>query len=63
MNKDLLYSTGNDIHYLIIMYNGKKSEKEYIYINIYIYKTESLCCTPENNTTVQINSTPVKKLF
>ena len=63
MNKDLLYSTGNDIHYLIIMYNGKKSEKEYIYINIYIYKTESLCCTLENNTTVQINSTPVKKLF
>ena len=30
MNKNLLYSTGNDIHYLIIMYNGKKSEKEYI---------------------------------
>ena len=31
------------------------------YIYIYIYKTESLCCTPENNTAVQINSTPVKQ--
>ena len=28
-NKDLLYSTGNYIQYLII-YNGKESEKEYI---------------------------------
>ena len=60
-NKDLLYSTGNYIQYLVIMYNGKKSGKEYIYIYIYIYihthththiythayKTESLCCIPE----------------
>ena len=37
--------------------------KNNIYTHIYIYKTESLCCTPENNTAVQINSTPVKKLF
>ena len=28
--KDLLYSTGNYIQYLIITYNGKESEKEYI---------------------------------
>ena len=27
-NKDLLYSTGNYIQYLVITYNGKKSEKE-----------------------------------
>ena len=27
-NKDLLYSTGNCIQYLIKTYNGKKSEKE-----------------------------------
>ena len=27
-NKDLLYSTGNYIHYRLITYNGKESEKE-----------------------------------
>ena len=43
-NKDLLYSTGNYIQYLVITYNGKESE-EYIYT--YICKTESLCYTPE----------------
>ena len=31
-NKDLLYSIGNNIQYLIINYNGKEYEKEYIYI-------------------------------
>ena len=31
INKDLLYSTGNYIQYLVITYNGKESEK-----NIYI---------------------------
>ena len=48
-NKDLLYSTGNYIQYLVITCNGKESEKEYIYmcICIYIYITESPCCTPE----------------
>ena len=35
-NKDLLYSTGNYIQYLLITYNGKESE--------------SLCCIPETNT-------------
>ena len=29
---------------------GKESEKEWIYI--YIWITESLCCTPETNTTL-----------
>ena len=28
INKDLLYSTGNCVQYLIITYNGKESEKE-----------------------------------
>ena len=32
--KVLLYSTGNYIQYLMITYNGKESEKEYIYIFI-----------------------------
>ena len=35
-NKDLLYSTGSYIQYLIITYNGKESEKEYIYSYIHI---------------------------
>ena len=34
INKDLLYSIGNYIQYLVITYNGKESEKEYIYIYI-----------------------------
>ena len=32
INKDLLYSTGNYIQYLVITYNGKESEKEHLYI-------------------------------
>ena len=43
-NKDLLYSTGNFTQYLVITYKGKDSEKE--------SETESLCCTPETNTTL-----------
>ena len=53
LHKDLLYSTENYIQYLVITYNGKESE------NIYIYITESFCCTPETNTILQINSTSV----
>ena len=34
-NKDLLYSTGNYIQYLVITYNVKESENEYIFIYIY----------------------------
>ena len=47
-NKVLLYSTGNDIQYPVINHNGK----EYIETNVYIYVTESLCCTAEINTTL-----------
>ena len=50
-NKVLLYSTENYIHYLVITYIGKESEKEYICI----YMAESLCCTSETNTTLYIN--------
>ena len=49
-NKALLYSTGNYIQYSVINHNGKEYEKECVFI--YIYKTESLCCTPEINTTL-----------
>ena len=33
----LLYSAGNYIQYLVINYNGKEYEKEYMYSSIYIY--------------------------
>ena len=46
INKGLLYSTGNYIQYLVITYDGKESEKEYIYI------AESPCYTPEPDTTL-----------
>ena len=47
-NKVLLHSAGNYIQYLVITYNGKENEKEYTCACI----TESLCCTPETNTTL-----------
>ena len=31
-NKDLLYRRGNSTQYLGITYNGKESEKEWIYV-------------------------------
>ena len=36
-SKDVLYSTGNYIQYLVITYNGKEYKKN---IDIYIMKTE-----------------------
>ena len=56
--KVLVYSTGNYIQYPVINHNGKEYEKECIYY-IYICITESLCCTPETNTTLLINYTPI----
>ena len=55
INKDLLYSTGNSIQYLIVTNNGKESEKEYIYIYILMCIIDSLCCTPKTNTTLEMN--------
>ena len=53
INKDLLYSTGNSTQYSIITYKGENlKENGYIYIYIYICIYESLCCTPETNTTL-----------
>ena len=46
---DLLYRTGSYIQYLI-MCNEKESEKKNRLL--YIYITESLCYTLENNTTL-----------
>ena len=46
-NKVLLYSTGNYIQYPEINHNGKEYKKEYIYICVCVYITESLCYTAE----------------
>ena len=47
-NKVLLYSPGNYIQSPGIKHNGK----EYFKKNVYVYKTESLCCTAEIDTTL-----------
>ena len=47
-NKDLLYSTGNYTQYLVIIYKGKESGKEYIHIYIKLNQF----CTLETNTTL-----------
>ena len=54
-NKDLLYSTGNYIPYLVMERHLKKNR----YIHIWI--SESLCCVPETNRTLYINYTSIKK--
>ena len=59
MYKDLLYSTWNYTQYLVITYNGKKSEKVYIYKHTHI--TESLCCPLETDTKLSINCTSIFK--
>ena len=45
INKDLLYSTGNSIQYLVITDNGKESENEYIYIYACMYNWFTLLYT------------------
>jgi len=52
-NKVLLYGTGNNSQYSILNHNGKEHEKMYI--------TESLCCTAEINTTLQLYYNKIKK--
>ena len=47
-SKDLLCSTGHSTQYSVITYVRKESKK----INKCAYITESLCCTPETNTTL-----------
>ena len=43
--KDLLYSTGNYTQYLVITYNGKESEKEFIYIYYFaVHLKLTQCC-------------------
>ena len=55
-SKTLLYSIENYSQYTGINHDGKEYEKKvYIYLYIYLYITESLYCTAEINTTLQIN--------
>ena len=57
-NKDLLYSTENYNQYSVIIYKEKNLKYIYIHTHIHIYShtyvciNESLCCTPETNTTL-----------
>ena len=44
-NKSLLYSRGNYTQYFVTTYKGKESEKEYIYVCVYVIKTKSLLYT------------------
>ena len=53
MKKQLLYSTGNYTQYLVITYNGKESEKEYIYYIIYIKLNLNICIY------IKMNHSPV----
>lgn len=48
-----IYSTGNYIQCLIITYNGKEFEKEYVCANLYIY----IYFLNYFNKTLQINYT------
>ena len=54
-----MYSIGNYIQYPAINHNGKEYEK--VYIHTLTYRTETLCCTPETNTTLYINHISIKK--
>ena len=48
-NKDLLYRTGNSTQYFVIIYNGKESEIEYMYL------TDLLKYIPEVSMTLLVN--------
>ena len=38
-------------------------EKNMKKIYMYAFVTKSLCCTPETNTTLYLNCTPIKKFL
>ena len=57
LNKDLLHSIGNSTQFSVISCMGKESKRSgYICICI----IDSLCCTAETNTTLQISYTQIK---
>ena len=56
--KELLYSTGNYIQYLLLTYIGGECRKKK-HIFVYLYIIESLCCTSETNTASLMNYMPL----
>ena len=48
-NRNLLNSAGNFTQYSVMAYMGKESKKR---VNIHLSIIDSLCCTPETNTTL-----------
>ena len=57
-NRDLLQSTGNLTQCSVMTYMGKESKR----VDICICITDSLCRTPETNTTWSINYVSIKTL-
>ena len=67
MTKELIYETDTDSDTEIRLVVAKTEDVEGIgwefgvsrckplYLSIYLYEMESLCCTLENNTALQIN--------
>ena len=51
-HRDLLCSAGDSV----MTYMGKESKKR---VDICIWITDSLSCTPGANTTLQVNYTPI----
>ena len=57
-NKNLLYSTGTSTRYSVIAHRRKESEKEWLYV----YCTDSLCCTPRSWHNI-VNHLSLNKVF
>ena len=58
-NKDLLYSTRSPTQHSVVTYMGKESKLKKR-VGICICIADRLFCTPETNTTLQINYSPIK---
>ena len=56
--KELLYSTGKFSQYSVITYMGKTNG--YICMDIQVCISDSLRCTPETNTPLNVKHTPIK---
>ena len=57
-NKDLLYVWRNLFNTLRLFIKGKNMKKNGY---VYIYMADSLCHTPETNTTLLVTYTPINK--
>ena len=59
-NKDPLYSTGNSAQCYTAAWMGGEFGGEWIHV--YVWLSESLCCSPETITALLIGYTPIKNL-